>query len=182
MRFVRTLVLSALVGGAASLAHVLGGGGAPHLIVIAALALIGSPLVWVLTARKLTFVQTLTLLGVGQLVGHATMSVASPLASPSGLGGAHSHSTQVTFLGSPGLAGFAMLAAHITMSVLLAIAFSCAERALHWVVTFLGAVIGALITPLTLWARPTLALPGAALSVIVTRWRGMRAPPFVAAS
>jgi len=85
LRVARGLALALVVVGTASTAHLAGGGALPPGLLLAGVVVAAASAAHAATARRLTLAGTLVLLGAGQVVLHAALTV---LAAPATGGGA----------------------------------------------------------------------------------------------
>lgn len=194
LRLVRATVVALVVVALAALAHLLGGGELPPVVVVVALTALVLACTAVLTARRIGPEVAFVALGAGQLVLHRAFeafATTSCAGVPVGSGGHAHHADHAAALvavcaptaahgsGAVMLGGSAMLVAHVVATVAAALVIAGADRALAWLVVWLRPFAGAPTTPVV----PALgALPVAAAAVALApqTWRGVvprRGPP-----
>jgi len=195
-RLLRALVVAGVVVGLAAAAHVLGGGTLPPAIVTLTLGAVVLALCVALLGRRLGVASSVALLGVGQVALHGAFSVFETAGCntlvPSGAHAHMDHAAHAAYLATAGcgsaaahatllpmLGAWAMVVAHAAAVVLCALVIAGADRALMWLVAWLGPRLGpARAARLAAWAE----LPVAAEDDSLERqtWRGvvpLRGPP-----
>ncbi|WP_203755468.1 hypothetical protein [Cellulomonas chitinilytica] len=198
LRLVRATVVALVVVALAGLAHVLGGGELPPVVVLVALTALVLACTAVLAGRRLGPDLAFVALGVGQLVLHrafeafATTTCTGATVVPGG----HAHHADhvaglaqaaactpaavhdpAAMLASTG--GSAMLVAHVVATVAAALVIAGADRALAWLVVWLRPLAGTPATPVVP-ALGTLPVAVAAATLAPQTWRGVvprRGPP-----
>lgn len=122
LRLVRAAVVSSVATLIAALSHTLGGGAAPHALLILAVATLLTPMSALLVGVRHSRGRVAATVFVGQAAFHLLFqALGSPTGSAPVVGGGHSHHVDLAVLGaaSPATApGTLMLFAHVVAAVL----------------------------------------------------------------
>jgi hypothetical protein len=169
LRWVRAVVLSALIAASTLGAHVAGGGALPDLslllpvcalLTVSAAALLGRPLSWWWCAGTLLLGQT-ALHGVLQVVPGPARTVGMPGHAPAGSGDAGSTALTVLTAWSPDAR---MVGAHLAAALLVGAWLAAGERA-AWSLARLGAgsmtSVWLRVRRVLLWLATPAGLPSA---------------------
>ena len=197
MRLARASVVATATVVLALVAHVLGGGAPPSVVVLGPLVAVTLAATVPFTGRRISPLGAVALLGAGQLLLHHAFELFGTMGcAPTGEPGAgmagHVHAAQtvgctVSTSHADALAGSvlgasAMLVVHVVATLLTALLIAGTDQALAWVVTWLRPLV-ALLTPVLLPAFAPLPVKVAMPGVVARRDVGvvpLRGPPRVA--
>ncbi|MFF1541224.1 hypothetical protein ACFVWL_14170 [Microbacterium sp. NPDC058269] len=185
LRLVRAAAVSSVATLLAALSHTLGGGAAPHVLLILAVATLLTPLSALLVGVRESRTRVAVAVFLGQAAFHLLFqALGSPTGTtPTAGGGGHSHHLDLALLGSasPTAApGTLMLFAHVVAAVLTTLLVWHGEALVQVVARWVDALFrrASTVAP-TMHRRPrrlrsiTIAIFDASVSVAVPR----RGPP-----
>jgi hypothetical protein len=184
LRLVRAAAVSSVATLLAALSHTLGGGAAPHVLLILAVATLLTPLSALLVGIRESRTRVAVAVFLGQAAFHLLFqALGSPTGTTPTAGGGHSHHLDLALLGSasPTAApGTLMLFAHVVAAVLTTLLVWHGEALVQVVARWVDALFrrASTVAP-TAHRRPprlrsiTIATFDAAVSVAVPR----RGPP-----
>lgn len=126
MRWARSASVAALTACSAGLAHVTGGGHRAPVLLLVALTVVGTPMMFALSGRRWRLGQLIAVMGFTQLALHIAMSMSMPTASMT-----MSHAAGAQAVSSHGTS-LMMAATHVGVTVAFAAALAYGERLLAW--------------------------------------------------
>ncbi|WP_061016574.1 hypothetical protein ABRP18_010365 [Microbacterium sp. WHRI 7836] len=122
LRLVRAAAVSSVATLLAALSHTLGGGAAPHVLLIVAVTSLITPLAALLVGVRQSRARVALAVFLGQAAFHVVFQVlGSPTVAAPIAGGGHAHHLDLSLLASPSPAaapGALMLSAHLVAAVL----------------------------------------------------------------
>lgn len=167
LRLARGAAASSVATIIAAVSHTIGGGAAPHPLLIVALSVFLTPIAAVLVGRRENLLRLSAAVLLSQTVFHVLFTALGATVTPTIAGHGHQHVMTLGPVGEAASPDAGMLAAHVVAGIITVLLLARGESILRTITRWVRAVLGVHLPKLAQdWPVPASPAPGS-LRVVV---------------